>query len=381
MMNRGKSEVAKALKRNGDQMEAKEFRKVVIRRQDPVATLKQELAGLDPSLRDQRLVVFASPAVDVAATLPLAEETVTLTKTILEATNWDVRLLSKSPLLTRIAEQIPDQWHQRVIYGLSSGTLDDQVASAIEPDAPLPSKRIESLVLLQQRGHRTFAMLCPILPQDLVTYASALHSLIDLHRCEDVWAEVLNRRGKSMTMTLEGLELAGLHTWAQQLRRVFGLGSTPLWEAYARSTFAALTATVPLQKLHFLQYVTHESLAWWRSQSSFGAIPLGKITRNEQFGAENGSNASNNGAFQAVGVSPAERKRLSSTQQPSDTNASGTSQETNGSFPPAASPPQTPAKKAWVTMRKRYTPAEIRKRSHDAALKAWETRRANAKLA
>ena len=42
---------------------------------------------------------------------------------------------------------------------------------------------------------------------------------------------------------------------------------------------------------------------------------------------------------------------------------------------------ETPAEKAWVTMRERYTPEEISDRQREAAYKAWETRRKNARKA
>ena len=40
---------------------------------------------------------------------------------------------------------------------------------------------------------------------------------------------------------------------------------------------------------------------------------------------------------------------------------------------------RTPAEKAWDTMRERYTEEEISDRARDAAYKAWETRRTNAR--
>jgi DNA repair photolyase len=92
----------------------------------------------------------------------LADETIDLCVEVLESTGWTIRLLSKSTLLERIAKKIPAKWGQQIIYGLSTGTFEDGVAAAIEPDAPPPSKRLETLRKLQRQGLRTFAMLCPI---------------------------------------------------------------------------------------------------------------------------------------------------------------------------------------------------------------------------
>jgi DNA repair photolyase len=205
----------------------------------------------------------------------LADETIALCGEVLESTGWTIRLLSKSTLLGRIAGKIPAKWSQRIIYGLSTGTFEDEVAAAIEPDAPPPSKRLETLRKLQRQGLRTFAMLCPILPQDPVPYVKTASDRIDMENCEHVWAEVLNRRGNSMERTAQALEKAGLASWAERLRRVCGERSTAQWEAYARSTYAALSAVVQPGKLRFMQYVTPRSHEWWRGHENLGALVLG----------------------------------------------------------------------------------------------------------
>ncbi len=276
MMDRGGSAVSEALRQTG-----KRFSEVVIRRTAPLETLRAELRDSRGRLRyaDDSRVVYASPAVDVAATVELARETISLCLEILASTGWTIRLLSKSPLILAIAEAIPPRWKHRVIYAVSTGTLDDTVAKAIEPDAPAPSKRLEALKRLQDQGCRTFAMLCPILPQDPVAFATDAAKKINFDACEHVWAEVLNRRGASMQHTADALDAAGIADWAAALRRVFGPETTEIWEGYARSTFAALTAIVPPGKLRFLQYVTHSSVAWWSGQRDYGAIALGKAAK------------------------------------------------------------------------------------------------------
>jgi DNA repair photolyase len=271
MMNRGGSEVNEALKEHN-----KSFQDVVIRRADSLIRLQEDLRALSSEMRAEELVAYTSPAVDVAAKMEMAEETIELCKEILQQTKWSIRILSKSNLILYIAAAIPVKWKHRIVLGLSTGTLDDRIAQAIEPDAPLPSKRIEALRQLQQDGYRTFAMLCPILPQDPVAYVEQVAALINLEACEHVWSEVLNRRGKSMQRTQEALRGAGLIDCAERLERIFGGGSTPLWEAYARSMFAALTAVLPANKLRFLQYVTDDSLGYWLAQQNFGAILLGQ---------------------------------------------------------------------------------------------------------
>jgi len=273
IMNRGGSAVWETLHK------AKlAFQDVVIRRENPLQHLRAELRNNRGKLRykyDER-TVYASPVVDVAATIELARETTDLCLEILGSTGWSIRLLSKSPFLLRIASALPAQWRHRIIFGLSTGTFDKEVAKAIEPDAPSPTKRLQALEELQKEGFRTFAMLCPILPQDPEAFVKQATQRINLDACEHVWAEVLNRRGASMQRTHQALNGANLTSWAQQLRGVFGKDSTSAWEAYARGIFRALADVVPAGKLRFLQYVTPRSRHWWENEKSHGAILLGK---------------------------------------------------------------------------------------------------------
>lgn len=342
MMNRGGSAVALALKQN-----QKKFHDVVLRRQDAVQKLKVELASIRQAKRCKDQVVYTSPAVDIAATMELVTETAELTSIILKETAWQVRLLSKSPLIYEVAKKISQEFKGRVIYGLSTGTFDDRVAKAIEPDAPLPSKRLETLRELQKSGYRTFAMLCPILPQDMATFISAATDQIDFDRCEHIWAEVLNQRGQCMEKTAVALHEAKLLDWEARLRSVFGKGSAKRWEGYARSTFSALTAIVPPTKLSFLQYVTENSASWWQGNSMFGAIPLGAASK--------------------PAASP------SSSPNP----LIGHSETLDGKSETNSRLPLSPAQKAWVTMRQKYTPGQLKERFQTAARKAIETRMKN----
>jgi len=124
-------------------------------------------------------------------------ETSELCKVILELTNWQIRLLSKSSFLPFIAkglEQFPGlRARQRVIYGVSTGTLDDKLASSIEQGCPLVRRRIESFHWLQNSGFRTFGMICPSLPQpDYLQFSKDILSAIRADRCEHIWSEVIN---------------------------------------------------------------------------------------------------------------------------------------------------------------------------------------------
>lgn len=253
---------------------------MVIRRKNGVELLQSALMHKSGKRRfadpnDQR-VIYASPLVDVAANIVLCDETVEACKLILELTNWQIRLLSKSHLLPRIAEALERDncgARERIIYGVSTGTLDDKLASAFEQGTALVSKRIKSLHWLQDNGFRTFGMICPSLPQsDYATFAKEMEAAIRGDRLEHVWAEVLNVRGESMVNTVKALTDAGYDGTASALTRVST--DKAAWEDYSRDTFRAHAALYEKEKLRFLQYVTNATREYWTSQVENGAVLL-----------------------------------------------------------------------------------------------------------
>jgi DNA repair photolyase len=257
------------------------FPDVVIRRRGAIEALRSQLYFADGRARfmgdDQEgRVCYASPLVDVAANLDLVQETIEACELILSATRWDIRLLSKSHLLPKVAAGIKLPCaRDRIIYGVSTGTLDDGLAAAFERGTALVSKRLEALDWLQQHGFRTFGMICPSLPLpdgDYARFAAEMRDAIGGHLCEHVWAEVLNVRGESMVRTVAALREAGYPDHAAEIERVST--DTEAWEAYARATFEAHAALYPPGKLRFLQYVTKASRPWWAAQAGRGAILL-----------------------------------------------------------------------------------------------------------
>jgi len=255
--------------------------RVVIRRRGAIAAMREQLTDRHgrPKFKTPEQagrVIYSSPTVDVAANMELVRETVEACRVILELTTWDIRLLSKSNLLPKVAELLEDRpdARERMIYGVSTGTLDDRVAAVFEGGTARVSKRLESLHRLQDEGFRTFGMICPNLPQrDYFRFAAEMREAIRAAKCEHVWAEVLNARGASMTRTVAALRAAGYVWEADQL--VFVSHDKAAWESYARQTFLAHVAEVARPgKLRFLQYVTADSRAWWKSREPDGAILL-----------------------------------------------------------------------------------------------------------
>lgn len=254
---------------------------IVVRREAALETLRSQLVHANGKARfadpNDHRVVFSSPLVDVAANMDLVRETIEACKLVLTHTAWHIRLLSKSNLLPKIAEALAEH-KGRMIYGVSTGTLDDDLARAFEAGTPLVSKRIASLRWLQDNGFRTFGMICPSLPladeAAYRTFANEAAAAIRADRCEHVWAEVINLRGESMTNTTRALREAGFADAADRLLQV----STDrnAWENYNRATFLAhASVAANRNKLRFLTYTRPDTKSWWERQVPNGAVLLG----------------------------------------------------------------------------------------------------------
>lgn len=234
-------------------------------------------------------VIYGSPLVDVAANMDLVRETVEVCKMILMRTDWHIRLLSKSNLLPKIAYALecwgakcdkldvrPPDPKGRIIYGVSTGTIDDRLAKVFEEGTPLVSKRIESLHWLQDNGYRTFGMICPSLPpiaEGYSDFAQKAYKAIRGERCEHIWAEVLNTRGDSTAATVCALRKGGYGGIAGELERI--MADRSAWECYSRETFNGHAAVCKPGQLRYLQYVTKETKPWWAAQVDRGAVLLG----------------------------------------------------------------------------------------------------------
>ena len=260
------------------------FQDVVIRRKKAMDVLRSQLVYQDntrlfPDPEDQR-VVFTSSVVELGPNMDLHRETADSCNLILEHTNWQIRLLSKSTQMNRLIQEnlIRKEYHRRLILGYSIGTLDDNVASAMEIGTSPPSKRVKALHWLQDNNIRTFGMICPSLPQDdYQEFSRAICEALRVDKCEHVWAEVLNVRGQSKQKTLEALQKAGLPSEAERYQAVFSGGdSAAKIDGYARKTFEAHTKHIGPDKLRFLQYVTADSVDWWKGQRLKGAVLIGE---------------------------------------------------------------------------------------------------------
>jgi DNA repair photolyase len=251
----------------------------VIRRLDPVATLRKQLTFrsgapryLDPN---DRRVVIISPIVDPLASEELLIETLELILLVFKLTNWDVRILTKSMLVRKLAARIPAEYRLRMIYGLSIGILDDEVANAVEKLTSPPTLRLKAYHELQRQGLRTYSMRCPVFPQeDYRAYAERLAASVNWDADEHIWAEALNSRGDSNQRTITALRLRHFHVQADLLAEASS--SHTAWEfCYNRLLFEALAAVCPPGKLRFLVYAGDQDRDYWLANRDRGAVILG----------------------------------------------------------------------------------------------------------
>jgi DNA repair photolyase len=232
--------------------------------------------------KDEGRVIYISSSVDVAANLRLVRETVELVKLLLAFTRWDIRLLSRSSLLPRVAASLGNAFgaRRRVIYGMSIGTLDDELAAAYEARNTRVSIRLEALYHLQDAGLRTFAMVGPILPQEGYNeFAGDMADAIRVDQCEHVWAEMIRVRGKGISRTARALINVGFWNEAAHLASISGPGRDETREEHAMEAFENQTQFVPANKLRFLHYPSMKNLAWWRDRVDQGAVLLGSAAK------------------------------------------------------------------------------------------------------
>lgn len=249
---------------------AYEFPDVVIRSNNAIELLKRQLFYRDGRKRfndhlDNR-VAFFPVTVDVAANRDLLRETAEACNLILNNTYWQIRLLSKSNLLHKLIEDgmIPKH-QQRVIFGISIGTLIDRVGLAVESGAPPVTERLKSLHWLQDAALKTFCMICPSLPQsNYAKFSREICAEIRVERCEEVWAKVINFQSASDTKTIGALRLTKQNGVADMLEEFTGPEGGVKWEECARATFIAHAKNIPPEKLRFLHNVEYgKDDQWW----------------------------------------------------------------------------------------------------------------------
>ena len=202
---------------------------------------------------------------------------------------WTVRVLTKSAAVVRDFDII-ERHRDRVLVGLSitAMPIQERVITAIEPNASPITERIATFREARQRGLRTYAMLCPLLPR-VASSPQDVDRLVQLAvECgaEEIFAEPVNPRGPGLQMTQEALSQAhacDAACKAIEIRRREG------WSGYALGLIRVLQESSRahgvigrLRVLFYSKWLTDEVFNEL-AQDTTGVIWLGDDPRTEVF--------------------------------------------------------------------------------------------------
>lgn len=179
-------------------------------------------------------------------------------KAILNEHGWSVRILTKNAKVVEDYDLIK-RYRNRVQIGLTLTGTDEKSGciSAIEQNASTIEERMQSLLYAKKLGLRTYSMLCPLIPgiassqeqiDKLVKFAEAIDS-------EEIFAEPLNRRGKSIIKTKDALALSGYRFEAEEVDAV---RNKIKWSSYVAELISKVQKSIhmfsDIKKLRFLLY-------------------------------------------------------------------------------------------------------------------------------
>ena len=84
---------------------------------------------------------------------------------VLNEYSHPVHMLTKSTLIKRDIELLKEIDNQsRALISMSFSSVDDEISSIVEPNVPLPGKRIETLKLFKEKGFICGMFLMPVIP-------------------------------------------------------------------------------------------------------------------------------------------------------------------------------------------------------------------------
>jgi DNA repair photolyase len=177
---------------------------------------------------------------------------------ILSEPGWKVRILTKNAAVAKDFDLI-EKYRDRVLVGLSITATPDKshIVKITEPNASSIEERLEAMKNANNRGLRTYGMLCPLLPMiaDLPTQIDELVKYLVDCGVEEIFAEAVNPRGRGLIQTQQALETAGFYDAAKAIRNIRDRNA---WSAYVVCLIKNMQQSVreyyDIGKLRFLQY-------------------------------------------------------------------------------------------------------------------------------
>ena len=179
-------------------------------------------------------------------------------KAILSEPDWTVRILTKNAAVLNDFDII-ERHEDRVLIGLSVTAPPEKqdMISCIEPNASPISERIAVMDAAAQRGFRTYAMFCPLMPgiSDDSESEGQLIQLAESWNAEKIFVEAVNARANGLPLTQQALEKAGFHTEAAKIQEI---RNRKVWNNYVVDLIKTVQSSVQqhssIEKLRILQY-------------------------------------------------------------------------------------------------------------------------------
>ena len=219
--------------------------------------LEKQLAGKRPDFGKGMTLVYSMLTDGFSPRLVNSGITEKTLRTVLERTQFRIRVLTKNAIVGKQKWLDFFQEHaSRFVVGLSIGSLDDRWAKEVERGTPSPSHRLKAMAQLQAAGIATYGMLCPVFPD--VLEGNRLEELVDRIRpdlVEHVWAEPFNDRRNWEAVRSGYDEGSSGYKW---LTAVYEREEKHLWSEYATELYVRLRDKAKregwLRKLRYLLY-------------------------------------------------------------------------------------------------------------------------------
>lgn len=201
---------------------------------------------------------------------------------ILSQPGWTIRILTKNAALRRVFDLIA-RYRDRVLIGLSVTAPHDKadVIEIVEPNASSIQERMDTLKEAANRGLRTYAMFCPLLPgiADAPEQVDELIQFAAECDVEEIFVEPVNARGSGLKRCQEALEIWGYHDEGEAIGRI---RQRHYWSHYVADLITNVQASArrhsDVSKVRFLVYpsrLTAQDAAEIKKDDA-GVIWLGK---------------------------------------------------------------------------------------------------------
>jgi len=163
---------------------------------------------------------------------------------LLAEPGWTVRILTKNAAVARDFDMIA-RHRDRVLIGMSITAMPERsdLISVVEPNASSLADRIAVLREAHDRGLRTYAMLCPLLP-GIANASEQVDELVRLAAncgAEEVFAEPVKPRGPGLRQTQQALER---HGYVKEAAAVGEIRRSVVWSRYVAQLISDLQRTV-----------------------------------------------------------------------------------------------------------------------------------------